>query len=191
MQNAETLNEDWRQIYSLFSTGEKWDPDPLVNAMLFIGNECASALKRLPIEPLTKEEQDILENDMEDDPRFYDIHIKAEEITSFEIVSEWFDKGVAAVNAFRNDSGVGYAELADYTIDCWDGIVPEYFYHELAHMAALIAAQLVSAETRFRRRTWLFKIPAHERFALFLGLGQELDLLKSEQVQAMAKHLST
>lgn len=187
MDKADSLNETWRPLYSLVSTNKAWDSARLIEAMLDLGHECAAALRRVPNVPLTGDEQRVIENGLEDDPRFYDLLLQDDENCSISLVLEWYEKGIALIDEFRNGSGVGYAELADYTVQCWDGVVPEYYYHQVAHMPALVAAQIVNSQKSYHKQTWLFKIPGSQRFGCFLYLVQDVDLLDSAKTQEILR----
>jgi hypothetical protein len=190
MQKPKPLNDDWNQVRSALSTDRVSRSNDLMAAMLQVADSCASALRSRPYEPLSADEQRILDEELEDDPRFYEIMIYSETIDSTKYVLEWYDKTVATVNAFLNGEDSDYQKVADVSVQCWDYIVLEYQNHQLAHMAALIAAQIVSTQSIFHPRTWLFRISNSDRWALFLGLAQELKVLQQPQVRDLATQLA-
>lgn len=190
MQTPERLDADWSAVSDALSPAGDFRSDQLVSAMMLVSTACANAIRNTPIEPLTADEQRILDDEREDDPRFYDLMFRSDSITSTSYVLEWFDKSIASAQDYIAANEPDQQKLADSAIMCWDHIVPEYHNHQLAHMAALVGSQLISPFTDFHNRTWLFRLSDTERWSLFLGLAQQLDTMESTQVKRLAIALS-
>lgn len=186
MQKPNPLNNDWDLVHCAVSANSP----TLVQAMLHVADACAAALRNLPGEPLTAEEQSILDDELEEDPRFFEIMLKSETITSTENVLKGYEQGIASVEDFFSGKQVDYEILADISVQCWDYFVPEQLYSQLAHMTALVVAQIVSTQPDYHVRTWLFRISDSERWTLFLELAQHLDVLEPDQVRKLATRLA-
>lgn len=191
MQTPEPLNDDWNAVSATLAATDGMRSEQLVSAMTLVAKTCADAIRNDPIEPLTEDEQKILDEEREDDPRFYDLMFRSDAFTSTVYVLEWFDTTIALAEAFAADEASDPKLLADGSIMCWDHILPEYHYHQLAHMAALVGSHMMKPYTEFHSRTWLFRLSESETWALFLGLAQQLDILHSSQIKDLASAVTS
>lgn len=190
MQKPEPLDADWSVVQAALVDDGDVRGERLIPAMLQVAAVCADAIRSDPTPPLTAEEQQIIDEDRDDDPRFYDLLFQQDMLRDIPYVLEWYDKTIALVRDFIAAETPDPKVLSDGVVMCWDHIVPEYHYHQLAHIAALTGAKLMSRYPVYHDRTWLYRMTDSEYWALFLGLAQQLEVLEKAKVKELAVALT-